>query len=72
MYDCSDPMRPSTGLPIDKQEDLRMRLEVMSINNRRRIEKKEVESVAHKLSAACAGSGERKNILVWILCGLEG
>ena len=65
VYDCSDPMRPCTGLPIAKQEELKERLETMSINNRRRIEKREVESIAHKLSAA-ALAVERGRIY---LCG---
>ena len=52
VYDCTDPTNPSTGLPERKQKELYDKLKVLSESNSRKVQKKEIESVGHKLSAA--------------------
>ena len=65
MYDCSDPTNPRVGLPEAKQKDLLGRLKTMQVDKGTTLDHNEVESVAHKLSAACAAT-ERGRVY---LCG---
>ena len=65
MYDCSDPSNPRVGLPEAKQKDLLDRLTALQVGKGSTLDHSEVESVAHKLSAACAAT-ERGRVY---LCG---
>ena len=65
MYDCSDATNPRVGLPEAKQKDLLSRLKRLQVVKGSTLDHSEVESVAHKLSAACAAT-ERGRMY---LCG---
>ena len=52
VYDATDPTNPLTGLPAGKQEELRGRLQALDSEQGDELEHEEVESLAHKLSAA--------------------
>ena len=52
VYDTTDPTNPLTGLPTGKQEELRGRLRALEGEQGDELEHEEVESLAHKLSAA--------------------
>jgi len=52
VYDTTDPTNPLTGLPAGKQDELRARLRVLEAETKDEVEHDEVESLAHKLSAA--------------------
>jgi hypothetical protein len=65
MYDCTDPTNPRVGLPEAKQKDLLKRLKALQVVKGSKLDHAEVESVAHKLSAACAAT-ERGRVY---LCG---
>jgi hypothetical protein len=52
MYDARDPTNPLTGLPEGKQKELRARLRILYECCETEVDHDEVESVAHKLSAA--------------------